>query len=127
MAIIPALLTVLVLVVIHAGFAKLAARLHRRTRLPWKSAFGYGGIVVIVALVGTLVRNAVPFALVLVAVTVAAVSLGTWFLASRAKNSVGEPIGPRTSAVISAIAVGMGWILSVVVTVLPPLWQQGEA
>ena len=120
MAIILALLSLILLVAIYAGFAKLAARLYRRTNLSWKSAFGYGGIATFIALVGTLLKGTLPVATVLVAGLGLIVGSGGWFLASRATDSAGLPVGFKVAAVLSAFAVGVAVALGIALAVVLP-------
>jgi len=120
MAIIPALLSLLILIAMYAGFAKLAARLYRGTRLPWKSAFGFGALVALLALLAVVLRGALPFAAILATGLAAIVAVGAWFLASRATDASGLPVGFKAAAALSAIAVGMAFAVGVLLAVVLP-------
>ena len=120
MAIIPALLSLLVVVAIYAGFAKLAARFYRRTRLSWKSAFGFGALVAVLAFLATSIGGVLPMAVLMAAGLTAVIAVGAWFLASRATDVSGQPIGFKAAAALSSIAVGMAFAIGVVLAVVLP-------
>ena len=120
MAFILALLSLILLVAIYAGFVKLAARLYRRTNLSWKFAFGFGGLATLIALVGTVLKGTLPVAAVLVAGLGLIVASGGWFLASRATDPVGLPVGFKVAAVLSAIAVGVATALGIALALVLP-------
>jgi hypothetical protein len=120
MALIPVLLSLLLVVVMYASFAKLAARSYRRTKLSWKSAFGFGALVALLAGLATVLGGVVPVAVVLTAGLALVVAIGAWFLASRATDASGQPVGFKTAAVLSAIAVGMAFAIGVVLAVVLP-------
>jgi uncharacterized membrane protein len=120
MAIIPALLSLLLLVAMYAGFAKLAARLYRKTKLSWKSAFGFGAMVALLAVLATALGSILPAVVVLTAGLALVVSAGAWFLASRAMDANGQPVGFKSAAALSAIAVSMAFAVGVVIAVVLP-------
>jgi len=120
MAIIPALLSLLLVVAMYAGFAKLATRLYRRTKLSWKSAFGFGALVSLLAVIATVLRGVLPVVVVLTAGLALVVAVGAWFLASRATDASGQPVGFKAAAVLSAMAVGMAFAIGVVLAVVLP-------
>ncbi len=120
MAIIPALLSLLLVVAMYAGFAKLAAHLYRRTKLPWKSAFGFGALVALFAVLAAVLGGVLPVVVVLTAGLAFIVVAGAWFLASRATDTSGQPIGFKSAAALSAIAVSMAFTIGVVLAVVLP-------
>lgn len=120
MAIILTLLSLLFLVAMYAGFAKLAARTYRQTRMSWKSAFGFGMLVASLALLLTVLRGVLPFAVVLPVGLATVVAGGAWFLSSRATDASGEKVGFKAAAALSAIAMGMAAMVGVLIAVLLP-------
>ena len=120
MAIIPALLSLLLLVTMYAGFAKLAARLYRRTKLSWKTAFGFGALIALLAFLITALRGTLPFALVIAAGLASVVAVGAWFLAPRALDRSGQPVGVKAAAVLSTIVVGMAFTVGIALAVVLP-------
>jgi len=120
MAIIPALLSLLFLAAMYASLAKLAARLYRSTKLSWKSAFGFGALVALLAVIATVLRGVLPVFVVLTAGHALVLAVGAWFLASRAADASGQPVGFKVAVVLSCIAMGMAFVVGVVLAVVLP-------
>ena len=121
MAIIPALLSLLVVIGMYAGFAKLAARLYRGAQLSWKSAFGFGVLVAPLSFLATFLSGVLPVVAVLTAGLATVVAVGAWFFGPRALNGSGQPVGFKSAAVLSAMAVGMAFAVGVAITVVLPM------
>ena len=95
-------------VAIYGGLVKLTARLYRRTRISWKSAFGYGALVNAIATPAAIgLRIVFPIAAVGYAGLAVSIAVGAWFLASRAIDASGQPVGFKPALLLSAIAVVM--------------------
>jgi|SRR5688572_4711461 hypothetical protein len=111
---------------------KLAARLFRRTQLSWKHALFFGVLLfVLLFVVGALVRrlNPVPgpvlAAVVYLAVDLAAqLAVGGWFLGARARTTAGAPVGLKGGALLSLIAYGLVFVLSLAAAAAPPIFHR---
>lgn len=122
MAFIPLLLSIVLVVGLYASLVKLAARFYRRSALSWKAAFGFGALMAPLAILVALLNRTLPAAVTLSAGLVSAVAVGAWFLASRVKTTLGQPVGYKAAAALSAIALGMAFVFSIVLaTVLPAI------
>jgi hypothetical protein len=120
MAIILVLLTLLLAIATYASFVKLAARLYRRTRLSWRSAFGFGALAAVLSLLATLLRSVLPASVVLIPSFALIVAVGGWYLASRATDISSKPLGFKAAATLSAIAVGIAFAIGVALAVVMP-------
>jgi hypothetical protein len=120
MAIMSVLVTLPLLVAVYAGFVKLAAYLYQRTMLSWRSAFVFGALVAplafAAAVTSQLLRDTVPIAVVIIGGLALVIAVGAWFLGPRAKNVAGEAVGFNGAAVVSAIAVGIAFVLGLAFT-----------
>jgi hypothetical protein len=113
LSLIPLVLTLMCLVGLYAGVLKLAARLYRRTKLPWPVAFQFGGwVTLLVVLVGIL-RAVMPQWITGLLGLVAVTLFGAWFLGRRATDGQGQPIGSRRAAVLSGITAGLALVFGV--------------
>lgn len=118
MVLIPLLLSFVVAVGMYASFAKLAARMYRRSQLSWKAALGFGALVAPLAFLGTALRGTLPTAAAIAVCMPFLVAVGAWFLASRANDPAGHPVGFKVAAALSAIAVVMAFALGMLLTVV---------
>lgn len=99
-------------VAIFGGVVKLTSRVYRRTRISWKSAFVYGALVLLIANMASLgLRIVLPIAAAQYAGLAVSIAVGAWFLASRAIDASGQPVGFERALPLSAIAVVMGTTL----------------
>lgn len=91
---------------------KLTAHLYRRTRISWKSAFGYWVFVEAIALLVTRVLSIVlPFASAWPAGIAISIAAGAWFIVSTATDALGQPVGFKPALLLSVIVVGMSMLL----------------
>lgn len=107
MSILLPLLFAVLIVATAAALVKLAAVLLRRTRVTWMHALAFGGILLVLTLVGRLaeplwipsVPQPIP-ALVGIALNLA---IGTWFFSTRATTAEGQVIGRRGALKLTAL------------------------
>lgn len=116
--------------VLYAVLIKLAARLYRRSLLPWKHAFAFGALAMLVGGLGALLNYASGFVLgpllsVLLGLAVQ-LALGGWYLGPRVLSLSGHPVAFKGGASIAAIGVGIVFALGVVAAVLVPLLGRGS-
>ena len=107
----PSIVPLLLSVVLYTSVNKLAAFLYKRARLSWRDACIFSLILLMVLGLGTLLNrlsgNAVPLAVLVAAGLVIQVSLGAWFLASRARSVTGAPLGSKGGAAVALIAYAL--------------------
>jgi hypothetical protein len=107
LSLLPVLLTVLLL----ACLTKLSAVLLKRTQVSWRHSFAFGGIAVLVALVGKIILVVVPVqAPIFISIVLGCalqLAAGGWFFANRATTSVGTRVGVAGGAQLAAIAIGI--------------------
>jgi hypothetical protein len=128
LAILPLLLTVAA----YAAFAKLASRIYRRSQLPWKHAFAFSALGVVLGALGSFVHLSVGALLPAVLAAVLGigmqVALGGWFLGPRALALSGAPVSFKGGAAIAAIAAAFGLVFGVLgAVILPALMPHGQA
>jgi hypothetical protein len=125
----PGLVPLVFTILAYVVCIKLAARLFRRTQLSWKHALPFGVLLfVVLFVVGALVRwlNPVPgpvlASVVFLAVDLAAqLAVGGWFLGPRARTRAGAPVGFKGGLLLSLLAYGLVFILSIAATVAWPV------
>ncbi len=118
------LLTLLLVVPMYAVFAKMAARMYRKSVLSWRTAFGFGVMVAPLAVVGAALRGTLPIIVVVAIFLSVAVPAGGSFLATRATDAEGQPLGFKSAAVLTTLAIGIGFSLSVLLTMVLPTVQR---
>ena len=93
----PSIVPLLVSVALYTSINKLAAFLYKRARLSWRDACIFSLILLTVLGAATLLNrlsgNVVPIAVLVVAGLVIQAGIGAWFLAPRARNADGAPLG----------------------------------
>lgn len=118
LSLVPVALMLVSLVSLYAGLAKLAARLYRRTHLPWRLAFQFGGWVTLLVILAGMLRVALPQWVTALVGLGAVVLFGAWFLGRRARTAAGETLGTRGAAVLSVITVGLSLAVGIALTLL---------
>jgi len=111
--------------VLYAVLIKLAARLYGSSLLPWKHAFAFGALAMLVGGIGALLNYASGFLLgpllgVVLGLAVQ-LALGGWYLGPRAFAPTGEAVAFKGGALIAAIGLGVVFALGVVAAVVIPL------
>lgn len=120
------LLPLLLAVLLFGVFAKVAARILRRTQLGWSHALIFGLIVFVLGAIGAFANRAtgqlLPLPVAVVAALLLQLSVGGWYLGPRATNTAGEPIAFRGGAMLSFVAyllvVGFGVLCALVLPLL---------
>jgi hypothetical protein len=121
MALLPLLLSFVVIVALYAVFVKLAARVYHRSTLSWRAAFGFGTVVAPAAVFVTATRGSLPVAITLPVGLAAIVGVGAWWLSSRATNPSGAPIGFKGAAALSGVAICLAIATGVMLAIVLPL------
>jgi hypothetical protein len=128
----PGLVPLVFTILAYVACTKLAAWLYRRTQLSWKHALFFGAVLFgVLFVVGALVRwlNPVPgpvlASVAFLAVDLAAqLTVGGWFLGPRAKTSAGAPVEFKGGALLSLIAYGLVFVLSIAATAASPFFAR---
>jgi hypothetical protein len=107
----PSFIPLLLSVALYTSLVKLAAFLCHRALLSWRDACIFSLILLMVLGAGTLLNrlsgNALPVALLVAAGLVIQVGIGAWFLAERARNAGGAPLGSKGGAMLALIAYAL--------------------
>ena len=119
----------LVMLALCAAYAKLAARIFRRSSLSWRNSFLFALLLGVLAIVGRATSAAFalsfPLALGLLVGLTINLFLGGWFFGARATDTQGRLLGWGRGMALSAIMFGLlaGTIVALmgVVHVLTPL------
>ncbi|WP_128003550.1 hypothetical protein [Piscinibacter defluvii] len=125
MSTILSLLPLALLFVFYALFVKLGAKLYKRSQLPWKHAFAFGAIAILVGGVGALLNfatgsNLGPVLAVVLGLVIQ-LALGGWYLGPRTIAPSGQAIEFKGGVAVAAIAYALVFLLGVVAAVLVPL------
>lgn len=128
----PGLVPLVFTILAYVACIKLAARLFRRAQLSWKHALFFGAFLfVVLFVVGSLVRwlNPVPgpvlASVVFLAVDLAAqLAVGGWFLGPRATTTTGAPVRFTGGALLSLMAYGLVFFLSLAATAAWPFFAR---
>jgi hypothetical protein len=120
----------LVLAVLLFGlFAKLAARILRRTNLTWSHALLFGVFAFLLGAAGTLLNKFSGFTLPLPVAVLAALLLqlgfGGWYFGPRATNQAGMPVMFRGGVVLALITYLLVIVLGIMVAVVLPFFLRG--
>ena len=111
--------------ILIACFVKLSARILRRSTVSWKHSFMFGGMLCLLTLGRLIFLPALPeFIPPLLATAIGAglvVALGTWFFSGRAISADGKAFGSAGSAKLSALTVGLVFLVSLSLLVLVSL------
>jgi hypothetical protein len=101
----------MVMLALCAAYAKLAARIFRRSLLSWGNSFLFALLLGALAIAGRITANAVGYSLPLILGLLLGLTfnllLGGWFFGSRASDTQGQPLGWRRGAAVSAIMFGL--------------------
>jgi len=124
-----ALLPLALLLTVYAVLIKAAARLYRKSQLPWKHAFAFCGLAVLVGVAGAMLNLVTGSALgpgagVLLGFATQ-LGLGGWYLGPRSSTAAGEPIGFKGGVVVAAIGYGLIVLLGIVAAIVLPLLGRG--
>ena len=119
----------LVMLTLCAAYAKLAARIFRRSSLSWRNSFLFALLLGVLAIVGRATSSAfafsLPLALGLLVGLAINLLLGGWFFGARATDTHGRLLGWGRGMALSAIMFGLlaGTIVALmgVVHVITPL------
>ena len=121
----------LLILALCAAYAKLAARIFRRSSLSWRNSFLFALLLGVLAIAGRATSTAfgysLPLALALLVGLTINLFLGGWFFGARATDTQGQLLGLGRGMVLSAIMFGLlaATIVALmgVIHVLTPLAQ----
>lgn len=124
-------LPLLLVLILCAAYAKLAARIFRRSSLSWRNSFLFAFLLGLLAIAGratsTALGYSLPIAVGLLVGLAINLLLGGWFFAIRATDTQGQLLGWRRGVFLSAIMFGLlvvtVFALMGLVHVLTPLAQ----
>jgi len=118
-----ALLTLLPLALFFALFAllvKLAAKVFKKSVLPWKHALAFSALAIAVGAAGALLKLASGVVLNPILAVVSGLSiqlaLGGWYLGAKARAPSGEPMGFKGGVLAAAAAFGAIVLLGLLAT-----------
>ncbi len=107
-------------VAIFGGVVKLAAKLLKRTKVTWAQGVNLGIILLVVTVIKRVIDMqtmiSMPPVLGFLMGTLAALSIGAWYLGKRARNLEGEAIGLRNGLKLAGISIGIVFALGIVST-----------
>lgn len=111
--------------VLYALLLKLAAKIYRRSMLPWKHAFAFGAMVIVLGTAGAfLVRSTdsgfAPFVVMATGLAMH-LGLGGWYLGRRTRSPTGEPIAFKGGVLVAAIAYGIVIVFTLIAAMLVPI------
>ena len=124
-------LPLLLVLILCAAYAKLAARIFRRSSLSWRNSFLFAFLLGLLAIAGratsTALGYSLPIAVGLLVGLAINLLLGGWFFGIRATDTQGQLLGWRRGVFLSAIMFGLlvvtVFALIGLVHVLTPLAQ----
>ncbi len=93
--------------VLHAVYVRLAARVMKTSPVSWSHAFQFAAMVVVltgVVRLGITYLGGLPMLLGAVLGLAMQLALGTWFFSERALTSDGQPLGRRGAVRLTALA-----------------------
>lgn len=124
MSAVVSILPILLVLVAYAGFVKLAARLYRKSQLPWKYAFGFAVLASVAGALGSFVHSAAGAQLPLPAAAMASfgvqVVVGGWFLGPRSITPSGASVSFKGGAVIALVAAAFAIVCAFLGALLLP-------
>ena len=113
------LAALLAIAAVYAGLTKIAARAYRRSKVSWQSALAFGVIATLIGLTANLNSGTFPYAEPVGKILIVAV--GTLFLASRATDTAGQPVGTKGAIALSLITGGMAFALGSATQLILPV------
>lgn len=111
--------------VLYALFAKASAYMFRRTQLGWLHSFVFGVLLTLTGIAGAVLHHVagspLPIPLASLFSFALLVTIGGWYLGSRARSSDGAFLRFRGGTVLSLIIFGLLTVLTIVCVVLGSL------
>ena len=110
---VPSLIFIVVVVITYSGLLKLAARILRYT-VPWKSAFLFAGIMLVIVIFGHVLALSESLATRIgynIVVLAGQIAFGSWFFSRRGTSRQGTILGWSGSLRLVALMFAMMLVL----------------